>query len=316
MQLHWRLKLMDKLFKMGTGTPMHEKTPVEARGDVENPSDGGFIDRVFNGKQIVLHEVRDAVVEAGDVSIPIRIYRPNPNPNLPVLCFFHGGGWVVGSLNGSDHVCRRIVQATGMIVVATEYRLAPEHKFPEPLDDCFAVTKWASENASSFGGDGSKLTVIGDSAGGNLAAAVALKARDEGAPAIQRQVLIYPVTSAVGVYPEDVRDAPILTQLDMQYYIKHYIRDEADRTNAYVAVLSAESHKNLPPALIITAQYDPLRAEGFAYAEALQKAGVATTYSEYKGMIHAFLSFPKFAPPAKDAYAEIGNYLRAAFEQA
>ncbi len=204
-------------------------------------------------------------------ALGLRIYTPveagGPGA-LPVLVFFHGGGWVVGNLDTHDGLCRRLANAAGCLVVSVDYRLAPEARFPAAVDDAYAATRWVAARASSFGGDGTRLAVGGDSAGGNLAAVVSLLAHERGAPPLRFQLLLYPVTDFAFDTPSyrENGEGYLLTRANMEWYAGHYLRDGADRRHPHAAPLRAADVGGSPPTMVITAQYDPLRDEGEAYA--------------------------------------------------
>lgn len=241
-------------------------------------------------------------VDAGGV--PARVYLPpGPGP-FPVAMMFHGGGWVIGDLATADCQSREVCRGAGVAVVSVDYRLAPEHRFPAAAEDCYAATVWAAENAGRFGGDGSRLAVAGDSAGGNLAAVVALIARDRRGPPIAFQLLVYPVTDGVHFETASYRDNAegyLLTAAAMQWFWNHYAPDAALRQHPYASPLLAERHAGLPPALVMTAEYDPLRDEGEAYAAKLAAAGVAARHLRYDGFIHGFFSHTRTIPATRAA---------------
>ena len=248
--------------------------------------------------------------------IPVRVYRPHgPGDGLlPVAAFFHGGGWTVCDLDSHDGMCRAICNASRCLVVAVDYRLAPEHRFPAAAEDAYAATAWLADHAAEVGGDPTRLAVVGDSAGGNLAAVVALMARDRGTPSLTHQVLIYPVIDFAFDTPSHLdRSEPHVLQSDeVRYYWYEYLNDEADGALPYASPIRAESLAGLPPALVIIPEYDPLRDEGEAYAARLESEGVPTVASRYDGMMHSFVTFSGL-PDAQRAVAEIGDTLRAAF---
>lgn len=270
-----------------------------------------------NAPPQAVKKVEDRVVNAGGVKLPIRIYTPDGNGPLPILVFFHGGGWVVGDLESHDAPCRALANGAGCIVIAIDYRLAPEHKFPAPADDCYGATKWVVLNAASFGGDPKRIAVGGDSAGGNLAAAVAQMATDRGAPTIKYQLLIYPVTN----YSYDTASYKnngenyLLTKNSMQWFWNHYLSNPNDGENPYASPLRGQRLSNLPPAWVMTAEFDPLRDEGEAYAKRMKDAGVSVEYTDYKGMIHGFFSLGHIFDQGKKAVADACAKLKAAFAQ-
>src|SRR5207245_1775150 len=215
--------------------------------------------------------VKNLTADGPGGPIPLRVYRPADVPAgtpLPVLVYYHGGGWVIGDLDTHDVQCRQITAEAGITVVAVDYRLAPEHKFPAAVDDAWAATRWVVAHAGELAVDARRLAVGGDSAGGNLAAVVALLARDKGAPAIAVQVLIYPVTDLVGETRSyrDFAEGYLLTREGMRWFIAHYLTAEAEAADWRASPIRAQSIAGLPPALIVTAGFDPLRDEGEAYA--------------------------------------------------
>ncbi len=253
---------------------------------------------------------------AGD--IPVRIYTPETSgaaAPLPVLVYFHGGGWVIGNLDTHDGTCRALASGAGCIVVSVDYRLAPENKFPAAPEDCYAATQWVADNAASFGGDGSRLAVGGDSAGGNLSAVVSLMARDRGGPPLRFQLLIYPVTDAARdtVSYRENADGYFLTAASMEWFWNHYLPTAYDGDNPLASPLRAPSVAGVPPALVITAEFDPLRDEGEDYATRLEGAGVPVRLTRYDGMIHGFFGMGSVLDQARTAVAEASAALRKAF---
>lgn len=245
--------------------------------------------------------------------IRVRVYTPEGSAPFPILMFFHGGGFVVGSIETHDELCRELTNGIGCILVSVDYRLAPEHKFPAAVEDCYHATKWAVENADSMGGDAAHIAVSGDSAGGNLAAVVTQIARDSKKLPLVYQVLIYPITGA-GYDTQSVRENAtgyFLTVDDVLWFEDHYLRNDTDRTNPRVSPLWARTLENLPPALVITAEFDPLRDDGEAYADKLRQSGVSVVCTRYNGMIHGFLSMP--FDQGRKARQEVIGALRSAF---
>jgi acetyl esterase len=260
--------------------------------------------------------VEDRVIPGPAGDLPVRIYTPDVDDSArPVIAYFHGGGFVFCSIDTHDGTCRRLANATGAIVVSVEYRLAPECPFPAALDDCYAATVWTHGYASALGADPHQLVVAGDSAGGNLAAVVAQMARDRGEPPIAFQVLVYPVIDAAcdSASYTDNAEGYFLEKPDMQWFWAQYLGDDGDGTNPLASPCRATDLSGLPPAVVITAEYDPLRDEGEAYAAALDAAGVPVTMRRYDGMIHGFASMPMLFPEADEATEQIGGALRAAF---
>jgi acetyl esterase len=262
-----------------------------------------------------VHRVEDGTIPGPAGAVPVRTYWPSDATGLPVLVYFNGGGWVIMDLDSHDEPCRRLANDAGVIVVSVDYRLAPEHKFPAALDDCWAATQWVAAHATELGGDPTRLAVGGDSAGGNLAAAVALRAKEAGGPALRFQLLIYPVVGT----PWDDRpsyvenaDGYMLTAKSMVWFTEHYQREAADAEHPHFSPTRASDLAGLPPALVITAEYDPLRDEGEAYGRMLQEAGVPTTITRYDGMIHGFYGLFAAVTRARDAQLEAAAALRAA----
>ena len=261
--------------------------------------------------------VRDLTADGPLGPIPLRVYRPAGVPAstpLAVLVFFHGGGWVIGDLETHDVLCRQLTAGSGVSVVSVDYRLAPEHKFPAAVDDAWAATRWVVAHAGELAVDARRLAVGGDSAGGNLAAVVALLARGKGAPAIAVQVLIYPVTDLVGETRSyrDFAEGYLLTREGMRWFIAHYLTAEAEAVDWRASPLRAQSLAGLPPALIVTAGFDPLRDEGEAYAERLREAGVRVDSVCYGGMIHGFVPMGRLLDTAGRAISLIAGSLSQA----
>ena len=260
-------------------------------------------------------KVEDRMIAGPGGDLPVRIYTPaGPGP-FPILVWFHGGGWVIGDLESADGTARHLTVETGCVTVSVDYRLAPETKFPGAADDCYAATVWAAGHAAEIQGDATRLAVGGDSAGGNLAAAVSLMARDRNGPNIAFQLLIYPVTehNFDTISYKDNAEGYSLTRDSMIWYWDHYLSDASDAANPYAAPMQASDLSQLPPALVITAEYDPLRDEGEAYGKRLQDAGVPTTCSRYDGVIHGFYGMSAVVDKAKQAITESATALKAAF---
>lgn len=250
--------------------------------------------------------------------IALRVYKPaGAAGQLPVWVYFHGGGFVLGSFDARDNFCGNIAEQSHCVVVSVQYRLAPEHPFPQGLHDCYEATAWVSRHAHTFGGDGGKLAVGGESAGGNLAAAVALMARDNGGPAILHQTLLYPSLDCSGSLPSR-RKPPkdyLLTQEMLQQFGNAYLPPGQDRKDPYCSPVFAHL-AGLPPAVVITAEHDPLRDEGNLYARKLQEAGVPVVHQEYAGMIHDFvLMMPRFLKASREATAVVNKQLCLAFQE-
>jgi acetyl esterase len=256
----------------------------------------------------------DSIEDRHVGGVPARVYRPSAQRPLPTLVYFHGGGWVLGDVDVYDGTVRDLANASGCMVVSVDYRLAPEHKFPAAADDAFAATAWVAENAGEIGADPGRLAVGGDSAGGNLAAAVTLMARDRGGPKIAFQLLIYPVTDQSFETPSYHENAEGygLTRKQMMWFSGHYLRGPADADDPLASPLRAESLRGLPPALVITAGYDPLRDEAEQYAVRLKAAGVEVQVERYPGLIHGFFGMTASIDAAGDAIRKAGDALRSA----
>jgi acetyl esterase len=246
--------------------------------------------------------------------IPVRVYTPAGAGPRPAIAFFHGGGWVIGNLDTHDGTARKLANASGCTVVSVDYRLAPEHRFPAAAEDCYAALCWLAENAAAVGVRADALAVAGDSAGGNLAAVTAQIARDRRGPDLAFQLLVYPVIAPDFDTPSYRENAEgyLLTRDTMRWFWDQYVPDPYERAHPYASPLAARDLAALPPALVITAEYDPLRDEGEAYARSLRAAGVPVTASRYDGVIHGFLSFSDFMEQGKRAVEESGAALRAA----
>lgn len=290
--------------------PVQTLTPIEAR-EMRNPV---FIE--LGGPPQAVTDVENKKVPGPGGDIPLRIYTPEGSGPFPVLVYFHGGGWVICNLDTHDSICRSLANGASCIVVSVDYRLAPEHKFPAAVEDAYAATQWVARNADHLRGDPERIAVGGDSAGGNLATVVCLMARDKAGPSLIYQVLIYPVTNLSSLDTDSYRahgEGYILTKESMEYYRGHYIETEEDLRNPYASPLLATELTGLPPALVITAEFDVLTDEAEAYANRLRQADVSVTYTRYDGMIHAFFSLPAVVDRAKDAVDEITAALRSAF---
>ena len=259
--------------------------------------------------------VEDRSIPSPGRHIPIRIYTPEGSGPFPMLVWFHGGGWVVGDLDSADGTARHLAVGAGCVVVSVDYRLAPETKFPGAADDCYAATQWAAKNAAALGADAGRIAVGGDSAGGNLAAVVPLMARDKGGPPLVFQLLVYPVTDRdfdTSSYRRNA-DGYLLSKDGMIWFWDHYMASESDAKNPYCAPLQAKEMSGLPPALVITAEFDPLRDEGEAYAHRLLEAGVPTECTRYDGMVHGFYGMSAVMDKGRQAISQSSAALKAAF---
>jgi len=260
--------------------------------------------------------VRDLTLDLPGHTLPARLYVPEgAGANPPLVVYYHGGGWVIGTIETHDGTCRALANASGAAVLSIGYRLAPEAPFPGPLDDCYDALVWAHAHAPTLGIDAARIAVAGDSAGGNLAAAVAIRARDNGGPALRHQLLIYPVTDTDftrASYVENGNGNYFLSTASMQWFWNQYLGDAVDGHVEGATVLTAADLTGLPPASIYVAQYDPLRDEGVAYAEALKKAGNAVTCEVAPGMIHGFFSMFQAVPDASAYIDKAGAQLKTA----
>ncbi|MDP9282924.1 MAG: alpha/beta hydrolase [Chloroflexota bacterium] len=286
--------------------------PIEALSIAEARARGGSVSAAPALAPEPVADVRDVVI--GTLPpISARLYRPRSG-TLPLLVYFHGGGWVVGSVALADPFCRAIANASGCAVLSVDYRLAPEDRYPAAADDAYAATRWSADHASELGIDPSRIAVGGSSAGGNLAAVVALMARERGTPALAFQLLHVPVTDHdfdTSSYRANGKGFG-LTRNGMQWFWDHYAPDPKVRNEPYASPLRAKDLAGLPPAHIVTAECDVLRDEGKAYATRLSEAGVATTYVEYPGMVHGFTGLAVRIPMGRTAIDDMGAALRRA----
>lgn len=259
-------------------------------------------------------EVVDIEIQGPNGPIPLRIYAPEEDGPVPVFVFIHGGGWVRGSLDAYDGVCRRVTNRAECLVVSVDYRRAPEHPFPAGFEDCYAATEWAATHAADLGGDPERVAIGGDSAGGNLSAAVTLAARDRNGPEIAHQMLIYPAVNPPSVRWFDSYDENgegyFLEMDSIEWYLEQYTRP-ADDGNHYAYPIQARDLSGLPSATVLTAGYDPLADEGTAYAERLSEAGVDTAHVHYDSQVHAFVSLYEYLDEGRRAIDDIAERLRS-----
>ena len=265
--------------------------------------------------------VRELTADGPHGPIALRLYRPfgaDAAEPLPVLVYYHGGGWVIGDLDTHDTLCRELANGAGCAVVAVDYRMGPEHRFPAAVDDCIAATRWVQAQAAELRLDATRLAVGGDSAGGNLAAVVAIAARERGDASIAFQLLIYPATDAHRSHPSHTENGRgyLLTTETMDYFSGHYIPDRSQYDDWRVSPLLHPDLARLPPALVLTAGYDPLRDEGEAYAERLTAAGNRASYVCFDRQIHGFITMGKLLDEANAAVALCAAELRRAFNAA
>jgi acetyl esterase len=291
----------------GQVRPLYTQTLAEARA-----ADLAEI-RAGAGTPEPVHEVRDLTMPAGGGDLPLRLYRPSGQPGLPALVYFFGGGWTLGQIDTCDGICRTLANAAGCAVIAVGYRLAPEHKFPAPVRDCYDALCWIAGHAEELGVDAGRLAVGGDSAGGNLAAAVTLLAKQQDGPPLAAQLLVYPNT-CFDAGTESLRendDPSMFNRRSVDWYWSHYLSSPSDGADPLASPLLAEDHTGLPPALVITAEYDPLRDEAEQYAHRLAAAGVPTTVSRYDGMMHGFFLMYPVLDGGRRAVDEAVRFLRA-----
>ena len=297
--------LLDQMEALGVGG-LHEMPLADARAMIAGVA-------MFAGDPEPVASVEEREIPSDAGPVRVRVYRPEAGGPLPVVVSFHGGGWALGDLEIDDVVCRALANATPALVVNVDYPLAPEQPYPAPLDGCSGVVRWLQDHAAELGGDGTRIAVVGESSGGNLAATAAIRLRDEGRPPLALQVLIYPAldsTMSTASYAE-FEDGYFLTKGLMDWAWHQYAKTELE--NPWVSPMHATRLTGLPPALVITAEYDPLRDEGRAYAERLRAEGIDATITQYPGMIHGFYGMGGVFPAAKEAIAETVARLQQAF---
>ncbi|MGY1670538.1 alpha/beta hydrolase [Geodermatophilus sp. SYSU D00710] len=291
--------LLGMLEQMGA-PPLYEGTPEAGRAyylsltrDVRAPE-----------HVVPVRSTEDVTVPGAEGDLRARVYRPEEDGPLPTVVFLHGGGWVIGDLDTHDNMVRNVCRGARAVVVAVDYRLAPEHPFPAAAEDAVAAARWLAQHLDEFGGDG-RLAVAGDSAGGNLAAVVAQTLRDDGVPMVG-QLLVYPAVDAEGEYPSRVDNATgyFLEKDTMDWFYGHYAGAWQDARDARLSPLHHGDLSGLPPAVVVTAEYDPLRDEGEAYGKALEAAGVHADVLRYDGMIHGFFDMGTVSPAAQAAIDE------------
>jgi acetyl esterase len=307
MALHPQAKaLLDML--ASTGAPPIEQLPLaEARAVRAEMIEAG-------GPEQAVAEVQNRSVPGPAGPIAVRVYRPAKTETLPVLIFFHGGGFVICNLDTHDRQCRALANASGCAVISVDYRLAPEHKYPAAVDDAYAATRYIAEHAAEFGVDPNRMAVGGDSAGGNLATVVSLLARDRGGPRLKFQLLIYPVVDFYDESPsmQQYSEGHFLTRAGMDWFTESYLPSREAGLEPSASPMNAKDFRGLPPAMIITAECDPLRDQGEAYARKLQAAGVPVELKRYEGMIHPFFQFAAVLDTANVAIKDAASALRGA----
>ncbi|HEX6447084.1 MAG TPA: alpha/beta hydrolase [Streptosporangiales bacterium] len=298
-------ELLDRRAAAGT-PPLYSMSVAEARAaDIDAiKAAGGAVEAVA--------AVEDTEIPGPAGPVPVRTYLPHGTGPFPTLVYFFGGGWTLGSLETSDGVCRALTNAAGCRTVAVGYRLAPEHRFPAAVEDCYAAVRWLAYHGDGHGAGTSRLAVAGDSAGGNLAAVTALLTRDRGGPPLSAQVLVYPNTDQTydPPGPPGGHELPF-NERSVRWYRDNYLVDEDDAANPLASPLLAPDLSGLPPALVVTAEYDPLRTEGARYATRLREAGVDVEHVDYPGMIHGFLTMLGELDASRQAVSMIAAYVRA-----
>jgi acetyl esterase len=269
------------------------------------------------GRDLPMASVQDRDLPGPDGPIPVRVYDPTGDAGAPVVVFLHGGGFVMGSLDGHDPVCRELATRVGCIVVSVDYRLAPEHPYPAGLDDATAAFRWVRAHAAALGGDPARVAVAGDSSGGNFAAAVSLRLLEAGEPVPLHQVLVYPVTDHAfdTASYERFAEGFFLSRDDMRWFWGHYLTDDADGTRPDVSILHAPSLAGLPPTTIVLADHDPLRDEGAAFGDWLAASGVDVLVHEEPGTVHGYLNVFGPIPPAERSWEVIAERLRGALAE-
>jgi acetyl esterase len=299
--------LLDQMAASGA-PPLEEQTVAEARA--------GMAGMVALAQSADVGAVEDLEVPLAGGPVPVRVYRPPgpAGPPHPLLVWFHGGGWVLGDLAFADPTARDLCARSAAVVASVDYPLAPEHPFPAAPEACLGVTRWLADHAADIGADATRLAVGGDSAGGNLAAVCALLARNRGGPALSFQLLVYPVTDCLGTFPSVRHNAEryLLTADAMLWFRDQYLPPGCDQEDPAASPIYATDLSGLPPALVVTAEFDPLRDEGEAYGKRMELAGVPVTVSRYDGMVHGFFSMTAVLDAARQAMAEAATALRAA----
>ena len=299
--------LIERFVSEGT-PPVSKLTPTEARRLTRE------VNRRLRSPPEPVAVVKNMRMSDSSAQIPARLYIPREGEVLPVLLYFHGGGWVLGDLDSVDSLCRSLANAAGSMVLSVDYKLAPEHKFPAAVEDAYSAIKWIADNATGLNGDPRRIAVGGDSAGGNLAAVVSLMSRDKHGPPVVFQLLIYPATNYAfdTASYSDNAEGYWLSKDDMKWFWNHYLHGEEDGRNPYASPSRAGDLRSLPPAFVLTAEFDPLRDEGEAYAARLRECGVVVKVTRYDGMIHDFVNIAELRQ-SRIAIDEAAAELRKAF---
>lgn len=274
-------------------------------------------DDLFGGGGPSVEDVFDVEIPGPSGAVPIRIYRDGTDAAAPAIVFYHGGGWVLGTLDSADDICRELAARTGCLVVSVDYRLAPEHPFPAPLADAVSALEWVAEYGSSIGADADRIGVAGTSAGGNLAAATALYARDSLPISVVQQTLLYPMIDPTleAESVEENADGPFLTRADLRWFWDRYLRHPIDARNPLASVSRAPDLSGLPPATVLTCGHDPLRDEGIAYARSLSDDGVDVTHEHRPSLPHGALSLTDEVETATETMTVVTDEIRSRFER-
>jgi acetyl esterase len=305
--VHPQVQLLLDGWAQAGGPPLDQLTPTEARE--------AYRALIGLDQPEEVTRVDDRLVPGDGHDVPVRVYTPHDaiGGSAPLLLWIHGGGWVIGDLDTADATARALANRSGAVTVSVDYRLAPEHPAPAALEDCLATLTWCVENAELLGVDANRVAVAGDSAGGNLAACLCQRVRDEFGPEIDFQLLVYPVIDCTLSHPsiDENAEGYFLTRDTMRWFVGHYVGD-GDLKDPAVSPLHADNLSGLPPALVITAEFDPLRDEGEAYVAALRDAGVPVEHRRYDGQIHGFFGLASVLDDGRHAVDEAGAALRAA----
>lgn len=267
---------------------------------------------------IPFSNIKNLTIDINSEKIPVRIYTPEAGEILPIIIYSHGGSWIAGNLDTHDNVCRKLSQNTKAIVISVDYRLAPENPFPAGLNDVYNVLQWTYKNAKNINGDENHIAIAGDSAGGNLSAAVSLMSKEKNSPRITCQVLIYPSTNIDELNTESWSDFSNdfnISKEEMEKYISLYVPQKEDKKNPYASPLLANEFNQLPDTLVITAEIDPLRDEGEAYGNKLKETGIQSEVIRFNGVTHGFITMDKITDKADEALNKISSYLKNEFQK-
>ena len=310
MPLHPKLEEFLRDVKRSNNKPFEQMSLEEMRQATKN-----F--KVFQGESEEIYKTFKRNVKNEDHEYTIKIYQPSKETSLPVVLFFHSGGFVKGDVEYSEAFCRKLSNGSNCIVVSVNYRLAPEHPFPASIEDSYHALQWIHQHAGEFGGDPNKIVVAGESSGGNLAAALAIMSHSKKGPPICFQVLIYPQLDYTFSFPSHKLFGKeyFLTEEALLFYAKQYLPENVDRKDQYVSPYFTKHYKHLPSAYIITAEYDPLRDEGEAFAQNLKKAGVDVIHHRFPGMIHGFVSMVTIVEEARQAIQMVCDTLHSVFKK-